>query len=70
MLTMERLEELEIPYQPLIYYHDEIDFMVPTKYAEIARDIGKQAFKDGPSLFGIDIMDGDGKIGKTWYDVH
>jgi len=70
MLTMERLEDLNIPYQPLIYYHDEIDFMVPTQYAEIARDIGKQAFKDGPALFGITIMDGDGKMGKTWYDVH
>jgi DNA polymerase I-like protein with 3'-5' exonuclease and polymerase domains len=70
MLTVDRLEEAKIPYQPLIYYHDEIDFMVPEEYADQARLIGKQAFKDGPALFGISIMDGDGKMGKTWYDVH
>jgi DNA polymerase-1 len=70
MLTMERLEDANIPYQPLIFYHDEIDFMVPEEFAEQAAAIGKQAFIDGPKLLGINIMDGSGKIGNTWYDVH
>jgi DNA polymerase I-like protein with 3'-5' exonuclease and polymerase domains len=70
MLTMERLREAGIPYIPLIMYHDEEDFMVPEEYAEEAAKIGKQAFIDGPKLFGIDIMDGDAKIGDNWYDVH
>jgi DNA polymerase I-like protein with 3'-5' exonuclease and polymerase domains len=70
MLTMEALEEAGIPYQPCIFYHDEIDFMVPVEYAEQAAAIGKQAFVDGPKLFGIEIMDGEAKIGNNWYDVH
>lgn len=70
MLTAENLEKEGIPYKPCIFYHDEIDFQVPEEYATRAAGIGKQAFIDGPKLFGIDIMDGDAKIGKTWYDIH
>ena len=70
MVTMQRLEEENIPYIPCIFYHDEIDFQVPEEYKERAAEIGKQAFADGPKLFGIQIMSGDAKIGKTWYDVH
>jgi hypothetical protein len=70
MLTAERLEVEGIPYIPLIYYHDEIDFMVPEEYAERAAAIGKQAFHDGPLLFNITIMDGGAKIGNNWYEVH
>jgi len=70
MLTMQGLEDAGIPYVPLIYYHDEEDFMVPEEYAEEAARIGKQAFVDGPRLFDIEIMDGDSKIGDTWYEIH
>ena len=70
MLTMKGLEEANIPYIPCIYYHDEIDFQVPEEFAEQAAAIGEKAFADGPKLLGIDIMDGNAKIGNTWYDVH
>lgn len=70
MLTMERLEAEGIPYQPCIFYHDEIDFMVPAEYAERAMQIGVESFQNGPKLFGVQIMDGGGKIGENWYDVH
>lgn len=70
MLAMQRFKEAEIPFVPCIYYHDEIDFMVPDEYAEAAAKIGQQAFADGPKLFGIEIMDGDSKIGRNWYEVH
>jgi hypothetical protein len=70
MLTMERLEAEGIPYQPVIFYHDEEDFIVPEEYAARAAIIGQEAFRDGPKLFGITIMDGESKIGDTWYDVH
>lgn len=70
MLTMERLEEAGIPYRPCIMMHDEIDFQVPEQFAEQAAAIGKQAFVDGPKLFGVDIMDGDAKIGNNWLEVH
>jgi len=70
MLTMERLERAGIPYIPCIFYHDEEDFMVPEEFSEEAAKIGKQAFVDGPKLFGIEIMDGDSKIGNNWYEIH
>jgi DNA polymerase-1 len=70
MITMQKLEEENIPYQPCIYYHDEIDFMVPEQYALRAAAIGKQAFVDGPKMYGITIMDGEAKIGNNWYEVH
>jgi DNA polymerase I len=70
MLTVQQLEKENIPYIPCIYYHDEIDFMVPEQYAERAAEIGKQAFIDGPKLFGVHIMDGGAKIGDNWYEIH
>jgi hypothetical protein len=70
MLTMDGLEAAGIPYSPCIMMHDEEDFMVPEEYAEQAAIIGKQAFKDGPRLFGVEIMDGEAKIGDNWFEVH
>jgi DNA polymerase-1 len=70
MLTVEELEKQNIPYIPLIFYHDEIDFMVPEEFAETAANIAKKAFKDGPKLFGVEIMDGEAKIGNNWLECH
>jgi DNA polymerase-1 len=70
MLTMIKLEEENIPYNPFIFMHDEIDFEVPDQYKERAAQISKEAFKEGPKLFGVNIMDGDAKIGSNWYECH
>lgn len=70
MYTMEELERRGIPYIPLIMMHDEEQFMVPEEYAEEAKAIGANAFKEAPKLFGITIMDGEGKIGQNWYETH
>ncbi|MDB4575368.1 DNA polymerase [bacterium] len=70
MLLMKWLEEENIPWEPCIFYHDELDFQVPEEYAERAKELGSLAFKEGPKLFGIEIMDGDGAVGDNWYDVH
>lgn len=70
MLTMQWLEEQGIPFIPCIMMHDEIDFLVPDEHAETARCLGIKAFQEGPKLYGITIMDGDGKIGRNWYEVH
>jgi hypothetical protein len=50
--------------------HDEEDFQVPEEYAERAAQIGKESFKEGPKLYGIEIMDGEAKIGKDWAECH
>jgi hypothetical protein len=70
MLTMQGLRAENIPFIPVIMMHDELDVMVPEEHAERAAEIGVQAFRDGPKLFGITIMDGSGKIGNNWYDIH
>jgi hypothetical protein len=70
MLIMEKLEEEGIPYEPYIYYHDEVEYAVPEEFEERAKEIGKYGFREGPKLYGIEIMDGDAKSGDTWYDVH
>lgn len=70
MVAVQALEEENIPYVPCIFYHDEIDFMVPDEYAERAAAIGKAGFKEGPKRYGIEIMDGESKIGKNWFEVH
>jgi len=70
MLAVEKLEEEGIPYRPLIHYHDEIDYATPEEYAERAAEIGAWAFREGPKLFDVTIMDGNAKIGDNWYDIH
>jgi len=69
-LCKKELDLAGIPYQPLIYYHDEIEFMVPEAYGEKAAEIAARAFREGPKQVGISIMDGSAKLGGTWYDVH
>jgi len=70
LYAMERLDEQGFDWQPLIFYHDEIQIMVREDQAEAARDICKAAFKEGPKLFGVAIMDGEAKIGNNWRDTH
>ena len=70
MQTMLGLEEENIPYSPFIFMHDEIDFEVPDEHAERAAQIAKLAFKEGPKLFGVEIMDGEAKTGRNWYECH
>jgi hypothetical protein len=69
-LTMRILEKEGIPYQPLIMMHDEFQVMVPDEHAERVLEIGSMAFKEGPKLFGVTIMDGDGSIGDNWFETH
>jgi hypothetical protein len=70
MLLMEYLDTAKIEYVPLIMYHDEVQFMVKEADAEEAARLAKLAFKEGPKLVGVEIMDGDSKIGNNWQETH
>jgi hypothetical protein len=70
LLLRRYLQEEKIPYKPCIFMHDELDFQVPEEFAERAAELGQKAFQEGPKLFGITIMDGEGKTGDNWYEVH
>ena len=65
-----KAEEENIPYIPLIFMHDEFQIMTPEKYADRCLEIGVEAFREGPKLYGVSIMDGDGKIGNNWLETH
>jgi len=70
MLFVQEVEKRGIPYIPLIMMHDEFQVMVPNAYAEEGLQIGIEAFREGPKLFGIEIMDGSGSIGDNWLETH
>lgn len=70
LLLVKALEAKQIPYKPSIFMHDEVQFRVPVEYAEEARQLGKEAFKEGPKLLNVNIMDGDARVGHNWFDTH
>jgi DNA polymerase I-like protein with 3'-5' exonuclease and polymerase domains len=70
MITMRNLREANIPFQPCIYMHDEIDYLVPEEFAEQAAEIGRASFNEGARLFGVTIMDGSKQVGNNWYECH
>jgi phage-related protein len=53
-----------------IHYHDEMAVVCKDEHAEQVRAICVGSFEDAPKIFGITCMGGDGKIGKTYYEVH
>jgi DNA polymerase I len=70
MYTAKALVARNIPYIPCIYYHDEIQYMVPDAFAQEAAKISSNAFKEGPKEYGVTIMDGDSKVGNNWLETH
>jgi DNA polymerase-1 len=70
MLTVREFRAKGIPYQPCIYYQDEIDFMVPDEYADQACEISERAFEEGARMYGITIMAGHAQQGQNWLEVH
>jgi DNA polymerase-1 len=66
----EELDSKGFDWQPLIVYHDEIQFMVREDQAEAAKEIALKAFKEAPKKFGAMIMDGSAAIGKNWMETH
>ncbi len=66
----EELDEGGFDWQPLIVYHDELQFEVREDQAEAAKELAIKAFKEAPKQFGAVIMDGSAAIGKNWYETH
>lgn len=53
------------------FIHDEIIIDVPEDVAEAVTNVSIIAFKKTTGQFSLRCpMDGDGRIGKTWYDIH
>lgn len=67
---MKSLERESIPYQPLVFMHDEVQLMVPEEHAERVAELGREAFAEGPRQVGVTIMGGDSRVGSNWYETH
>jgi hypothetical protein len=55
---------------PILFYHDETAWVTPTKHAEAVLDISVAGFREGPKSVGVTCMDGDGKIGINYAEIH
>jgi len=65
-----KFKEEDLDVKPLVFYHDEVQLDVADKDAKRVAEIAAEAFKEAPKVFGVNIMDGEAKIGDTWYDTH
>jgi len=55
---------------PILFYHDETAWVTPTKHAKTVLDISIAGFREGPKSVGVECMDGDGKIGINYAEIH
>jgi len=70
MWAMKKMDEENIWYQPLTWQHDETQVLVKDEDASRAAEIWKEAYKEGPKLLNVLIMDGESKIGNNWKETH
>jgi DNA polymerase-1 len=68
--VVEELDRGRFDWQPLIFYHDEIQFYVKEDQAEAAKEISLKTFKEAPNKLGVSIMEGSAAIGKNWFETH
>lgn len=55
---------------PILFYHDETAWVTPSKHAKTVLDISIAGFREGPKSVGVECMDGDGKIGINYAEIH
>jgi len=66
----DRIKAEKVLAYPIIHYHDEMAWVCKDEDAEVVREICVEAFKEAPKWFGVTCMDGGGKIGKNYAEVH
>lgn len=67
---MDKMDKEGIPYDPLIWYHDEFQVEVDECYANRTLEIAIEAYRESGKVFNMMILDGAGKIGDNWYETH
>ena len=68
--AMNKIEAEGLDAYPTLFYHDEQAWVVREDQAERVKEILEESFREGPKLFGVDIMDGEGCIGDNYAQVH
>jgi hypothetical protein len=68
--AMQKIQDEELDAYPVIFYHDEMAWVVKEEQAERVKEICIEAFREAPKQFNVKCMDGDGVIGDCYADVH
>jgi len=68
--AMAKIKEEGLDAYPVIFYHDEMAWVVKEEQAERVKEICVEAFREAPKQFNVTCMDGDGVIGDCYADVH
>ena len=68
--AMNKIKEEGLDAEPRLFYHDEQAWSVAEGDAERVKEILEESFRDGPKLFGVEVMDGEGCIGENYAEVH
>ena len=68
--AMNKIEAEGLDAYPTLFYHDEQAWVVREDQADRVKEILEESFREGPKLFGVDIMDGEGEIGNNYAEVH
>jgi len=68
--AMETIAYENLDAYPVIFYHDEMAWVVKEEHAERVKEICVEAFREAPKQFNVQCMDGDGVIGNCYADVH
>ena len=66
----DKFKEEKLDVHPLCFMHDEVQLDVSQKDADRVAEIAAEAFREAPKTFGVNIMDGEAKVGHSWYDTH
>lgn len=69
---MNKLNAEGIWWQPLVIYHDEVQFLVKDDPKDIARaeELSVEAFTEAAKEFGVMITSGEAKHGLNWAETH
>ncbi len=66
-----KIKELDLKdTYPILFYHDETAWVTPVEHSKTVLDISVAGFKEGPKTVGVTCMDGDGKIGINYAEIH
>lgn len=68
--AMGRIKEEGLRAEPRLFYHDEQQWVAHEEDAQRVSEILAESFKEGPKVFGVDIMDGESMIGNNLAETH
>ena len=68
--AMRKIKAEGLRAEPRLFMHDEQAWSCHPDDAERVKEILEESFREAPKAFGIEIMDGEGKIGANYAESH